>query len=169
MKTLLFSAVLAVAGVSTAAAQAPVVVKTKGKVAGQPSVKSKVTKAPQARPAAEDGPSDELLDSKANSITANMQQNLNLTPAQVEKVRVINRRAVEQVEVGRARYGTDPRKLAGIVESAGHARLEFIKDALTPEQFNKYQRKREEKMGIPAGQGPRGNPVPGLGNNMGDQ
>jgi hypothetical protein len=145
-------------------AQSPATVKTKVKPAGQASVK---TKAKPAAAAAE--PADlptapaAVVDPKANALTANMQQNLGLSPQQTEKVRVINRRAVENVETARLRYKTDPRKLAGIIESVSSSRLSAIKDVLTPTQFAKYQRKREEKMGVPNVQGVQGTPPPGLG------
>jgi hypothetical protein len=154
-----------------ASAQAPATVKTKSKTPGQASVKTKgpTPKAPAASdeaPQTEFAP-DAIIDAKANALTTNMQQNLGLTPQQTEKVRVINRRGVEQVENGRLRYKADPRKLAGIVESAGRSRLEALKDVLNPAQFAKYQRKREEKMGVPNAQGVQGNPAPGLGSGGG--
>ena len=145
-------------------AQAPVTVKTKLKPAGRPSVKTKtkVTTASAEAPETVFAP-DAVVDAKTNALTTNMQQNLGLNPQQTEKVRVINRRGVEMVESGRLRHKADPRKLAGIIESAGRSRLEALKDVLTPAQFNKYQRKREEKMGVPNVQGVQGNAAPGLG------
>ena len=172
MKSVLLSALLAVAAAPAVLAQAPATatVKTKVKPAGQPSIKTKtVQKAEPAAlpPVAAD---DAVVDAKANAITTNMQQNLGLNPQQTEKVRVINRRAVEQVESGRLRYKSDPRKLAGIIESAGSSRLSAIKDVLNAAQFAKYQRKREEKMGVPNVQGVQGNAAPGLGSGgAGDQ
>ncbi|MBO2012629.1 hypothetical protein J4E00_26445 [Siccationidurans soli] len=154
-----------------ASAQAPATVKTKTKTPGQSSVKTKGPTA-KATPAPEEAPQTEFapaaaVDAKANALTTNMQQNLGLTPQQTEKVRVINRRGVEQVENGRLRYKSDPRKLAGIIESAGRSRLEALKDVLNPAQFAKYQRKREEKMGVPNVQGVQGNAAPGLGSGGG--
>ncbi|MDQ2771899.1 MAG: hypothetical protein M3Y54_15530 [Bacteroidota bacterium] len=149
-------------------AQSPVTVKTKVKPVGRPSVKTKTTVAPPAPVETVFAP-DAVVEAKANGLTANMQQNLGLNPQQTEKVRVINRRGVELVESGRLRYKADPRKLAGIIESAGRSRLEALKDVLTPAQFNKYQRKREEKMGVPNVQGVQGNAAPGLGVPGGDQ
>ena len=168
MKLLLLSSLLTLAAAPAVRAQAPAsILKTKVKPAGQPVVKNKTTRMPTAAPA--DAPSDEAITTKANALTANMQQNLGLTPQQTEKVRVINRRGVEQVEFGRARYRTDPRKLLGIIESAGRSRLEALKDVLNPAQFDKYQRKREEKMGVPNVQGVQGTAPPGLGGGHGDQ
>ncbi len=162
MKLLLLSSLLVLATAPAVLAQAPATVKTKVKPAGQPSVKTKATQVPEAAPEVA-GPSDAEIDAKANALTANMQKNLGLNPQQTEKVRVINRRAIDNVETARARYRTDPRKLAGIVESVSSSRLSAIKDVLTPAQFNKYQRKREEKMGVPNVQGAQGTPPPGLG------
>ncbi|MDB5236817.1 MAG: hypothetical protein JWR44_3810 [Hymenobacter sp.] len=162
MKLLLLSSLLAVATAPAVLAQAPATatVKTKAKAAGQPSIK---TKTALAAPAAVPGPSPEEIDAKANALTANMQKNLGLSPQQTEKVRAINRRSVDNVESARARYRTDPRKLSGVIESVSSSRLSAIKDVLTPAQFDKYQRKREEKMGIPNVQGVQGTPPPGLG------
>ncbi|WP_125916686.1 hypothetical protein [Hymenobacter coccineus] len=94
-----------------------------------------------------------------------MQQNLGLSPQQTEKVRVINQRSVAAVENARARNRNDPGKLKGLVENVGESRLAALKDVLTPAQFDKYQRKREEKMGVPNVQGVQGNAAPGLGGN----
>ena len=104
-----------------------------------------------------------VVDAKTNALTANMQKNLGLSPQQTEKVRAINRRSIDAVESAHLRYKTDPRKLAGVVESVSSSRLSAIKDVLTPAQFDKYQRKREEKMGVPNVQGVQGTPPPGLG------
>ena len=168
MKFVLLSSLLTLAATPAVLAQAPATatVKTKVKPVGRPSVKTKTAQAPEALAEAA-VPSDAVVDAKANGLTTNMQQNLGLTPQQTEKVRVINRRAVEQVESGRLRYKADPRKLAGIVESAGRSRLEALKDVLNPSQFGKYQRKREEKMGVPNVQGVQGNAAPGLGGGAG--
>ena len=175
MKLLLLSSLLTLATVPAVLAQAPapVTVKTKVKPVGQPSIKTKTTPgtaAPAATPVPDAaGPSDAMIDAKANALTANMQKNLGLSSQQTEKVRVINRRGVDYVENARARYKTDPRKLAGLIESISRSRLEALKDVLAPAQFEKYQRKREEKMGVPNLQGVQGTPPPGLGGNGGDQ
>ncbi|HEX8503930.1 MAG TPA: hypothetical protein VF630_01075, partial [Hymenobacter sp.] len=85
MKLLLLSAMLALATAPAALAQSPATVKTKVKPAGQASVK---TKAKPAAAAAE--PADlptapaAVVDPKANALTANMQQNLGLSPQQTE-------------------------------------------------------------------------------------
>ena len=170
MKLLLLSSLLLFGSAPLVLAQAPAaaIVKTKVKPVGQPSVKTKTALAMATKSASVPvvdvaAPSEAMIDAKANAITANMQRNLGLSPQQTEKVRVINRRAVEQVESARLRYRADPRKLAGLVESIGSSRLSALKDVMATAQFDKYQRKREEKMGLPNVQGVQGTPAPGLG------
>jgi hypothetical protein len=137
-----------------------------------PAVAQTVSKAPaktaQSRvsaPAPTAPANEATIATRANALTTNMAQALGLTPAQVEKVRTINTNSVRNVEAARQRFRQDPTKLRGYIEDIGLARLEQLKDVLTPAQFTRYQRKREEKMGIPTTQGSQGNPPPGLGNN----
>lgn len=156
-----------------AAAQAPArpaTVKTKVKTAGQSSVKAKssptVALATPAAPADTDATPDEArIATRANALTENMRTALALTPQQTEKVSVINTTGVRNIEQARVRLRADPRKLQSFIETIGNTRLDALKDVLTPAQFDKYQRKREEKMGIPNVQGNTGNPVPGLPSN----
>jgi hypothetical protein len=105
---------------------------------------------------------------RAEALTANMTQALGLTPAQQEKVRVINANSVRNVETARQRYGQEPAKLRGYIDDVSLARLDQLKDVLTPAQFARYQQKREEKMGIPTIRGNQGTPPPGLPGNRGD-
>jgi len=168
MKRFLVLALLAALAAPAAWAQA--VAKTKAD--GQPTTKTRIP-APTAQgagagapaPGATETPTKTSTEARANALTANMQQNLGLSPQQAEKVRAINQRGVAAVESARARYRTDPRKLRGLVDGVGQSRLEALKDVLTPAQFDKYQRKREEKMGVPNVQGVQGNAAPGLGSN----
>ena len=99
---------------------------------------------------------------RVESLTVNMTQALSLSPAQVEKVRVINTNSVRNLEAARVRYRQEPTKLRGYIEDIGLARLEQLKDVLTAAQFARYQQKREEKMGIPTVRGNQGTPPPGL-------
>jgi hypothetical protein len=110
-------------------------------------------------------PAEEKVEAKAAALTANMRQALNLTPAQAEKVQQINVTSVRNVETARLQYRTDLRKLNAIIDDIGQSRLAGLKDVLTPDQFARYQRKREEKMGVPNATGSQGNPVPGLPGN----
>jgi hypothetical protein len=105
---------------------------------------------------------------RAEALTTNMTQALGLTPAQQEKVRVINTNSVRNVETARQRYGQEPAKLRSYIDDVSLARLDQLKDVLTPAQFARYQQKREEKMGIPTIRGNQGTPPPGLPGNRGD-
>ncbi len=162
-----FLILASLAALAVPAAQAQVVVKTKVKADGQPTTKTKtpVPDAPAAAGAPAPAPTPASTEARANALTTNMQQNLGLSPQQIEKVRAINQRGVAAVENARARYRTDPRKLQGLINSVGQSRLEALKDVLTPAQFDKYQRKREEKMGVPSAPATQGNAAPGLGGN----
>jgi hypothetical protein len=104
------------------------------------------------------------------ALTTNMAQALALTPAQTEKVRAINTTSVQKVEAARQRYAGQPSaKLRGAIEDIGLARLEQLKDVLTPAQFSRYQQKREEKLGIPTVRGYQGTPPPSLGGRSGEE
>ena len=150
-----------------AAAQTPVTTRPKAPAAGQPTGKTKNSRAvalvPPPAAATPDAPADAArIAARANALTENMRAALALTPQQTEKVRVINTTGVRNVEQARLRYRTDPRKLQDYIESVGAARLEALKDVLNPAQFDKYQRKREEKMGVPSAPAATGTPAPGL-------
>lgn len=170
MKFFLFLAPLALsAQLSVAQTRAhSATVKTKVKTTGLPSTKSKTSGAvalassATAPPEADDAPDAARIASRANALTENMRTALNLTPQQTAKVRLINTTGVRNVEQARLRYRTDPRKLQGYIESVGTSRLEALKEVLNAAQFDKYQRKREEKMGVPSAPANTGTPVPGL-------
>jgi len=108
-------------------------------------------------------PPADVVATRADALTTNMAQALSLTPAQTEKVRAINVSSVRTVEAARLRYRQEPGPLRSRIEEVGLARLEQLKDVLTPAQFSRYQQKREEKMGIPTVRGNQGTPPPGLG------
>ena len=122
---------------------------------------------PPKKPASAASAPAATADERVNALTTNMAQALSLTPAQIEKVRDINTKSVRNVEAARQRYGQNPTKLRGYIEDIGLARLEQLKDVLTPAQFNRYQQKREEKLGVPTVRGYQGTPPPGMGNGRG--
>ena len=122
-----------------------------------------VPPAAKAAPKAPPATSEE----RVNALTTSMAQALNLTPAQTEKVRDINAKSVRSVEAARQRYHDEPEKLRSLVADIGVARLEQLKDVLTPAQFNRYQQKREEKLGVPTVRGYQGTPPPGMGGGRG--
>ncbi|GAA3930438.1 hypothetical protein [Hymenobacter algoricola] len=160
MKTLLLATAALLTTAATQAQTAPAKTKTKTETSTA-TVKTK-TKAPAAAPKPVPAPPAEKVDAKAAALTANMRQALNLTPAQAEKVQQINVTSVRNVETARLQYRTDLRKLNAIINDIGQSRLAGLKDVLTPDQFARYQRKREEKMGIQTGAANQGNPVPGM-------
>ena len=118
-----------------------------------------------ARPAP---PAATSANARVEALTTSMAQALSLTPAQIEKVRAINTTSVRNVETARQRYGQEPAKLRGYIDDVSLARLDRLKDVLTPAQFARYQQKREEKMGIPTIRGNQGTPPPGLPSNRGE-
>ena len=161
MKTFLLVPLLLLltGAVPAALAQSTVTVKTKTKPDDGPTVKTKTEVAPpDPREAFE-----AKIEAKANALTLNMQQNLGLRGPQLDRVRQINLRSVGDVERARIQYLRDPRKMVRVVDAVSESRMTLLKDVLTPQQFDKYQRKREEKMGIPNVQGNQGSLPPGLG------
>ncbi|WP_143434972.1 hypothetical protein [Hymenobacter roseosalivarius] len=133
---------------------------TKPKTAASTAAKPKA--ATPARPSAAPMPPADKVEARAKALTDNMRQALGLTPQQVIKVNQINLNSVRGVETARLRYRTNLRKLNGVVEDIGSARMSALKDVLSADQFTRYQRKREEKMGVPNTSAAQGNPVPGL-------
>lgn len=137
----------------------------------QTAAKPKATAAAKPKPAtpartqptapAPTPPADKV-EARAKALTDNMRQALALNPAQTAKVSQINLTSVRNVETARLQYRTDLRKLNGIIADIGQSRLAALKDVLSAEQFARYQRKREEKMGIPNTSAAQGNAVPGL-------
>ncbi|QIX60103.1 hypothetical protein FY528_01670 [Hymenobacter lutimineralis] len=136
-------------------------VKAKTKTAAG-TTKAKTTVAPAPAPRPVPTPPAEKVEARANALTDNMQKALGLNPQQVEKVRQINLNSVRAVETARLQYRQDVRKMASVIDDVGQSRLASLKDVLSPQQFDRYQRKREEKMGVPNSQGIQGNPAPGL-------
>ena len=137
-----------------------------------PTLRAQTNRRPTSRPVAAAGtpartlpppPSDDQLAPRAQALTTSMQQGLGLTPQQAEKVQKINLVSMRRVETARAEHRQDLRKMASLVGDIGQSRLEALKDVLTPAQFDRYQRKREEKMGVPGGSAVQGNAAPGYG------
>ncbi|GAB3236887.1 hypothetical protein GCM10027346_27670 [Hymenobacter seoulensis] len=152
MKTSLLASLLFLAAPTALLAQT---------TAAKPKPKPATTAPATARPAAAPNPAQ--IEARANALTDNMQKALGLNPQQVEKVRQINLISVRCVETARQKYRQDVRKMAAVVDDIGQSRLSMLKETLSAQQFDKYQRKREEKMGVPSTQGAQGNAAPGLG------
>ena len=167
MKTSSLAALLMLGAPSLLLAQTTTTtkVKTKSEAAGSTTKTMTRTPAPATRPASTPAPATPnatQVETRASALTTNMQKALALNPQQAEKVGQINLVSVRGVETARLTYRQDVRKMASVIDDIGQARLAALKDALTPAQFDRYQRKREEKMGVPSAQGAQGNPAPGL-------
>lgn len=105
------------------------------------------TAAPQK--AGTQAPAEKTLEQRADEITAGMARNLRLTPAQTAKLKAINLTGMQQVEEAKEKYKDDPRMVVKQIDIISQTRLSQIKDVLTPVQFQQYQDRREEKMGVP--------------------
>ncbi|UOQ71323.1 hypothetical protein [Hymenobacter cellulosilyticus] len=159
MKTYLLASLLLSATVAQAQT-APVKTKTKTDVAGT-TVKTKAkTTAPAAAPKPAPTPSAEKVEAKANALTDNMRQALNLTPAQTEKVRQINLTSVRNVETARLQYRTDVRKLNAVVDDIGQSRLAMLKDALAPTSLPSISASARKKWAYPMPPAARETPLP---------
>ncbi|WBO86471.1 hypothetical protein [Hymenobacter yonginensis] len=171
MKKPLLATLLVLGAPGLLLAQTTTKVKTKSETAGVDAKTKTRTPAATARPATPAAalpaaePDAAKVDARAASLTANMQKALGLNPQQVEKVSQINLVSVRGVETARLTYRQNVRKMATVIDDIGQARMGALKDVLTPAQFDRYQRKREEKMGVPNAQGAQGNPAPGLPGN----
>jgi len=89
------------------------------------------------------------LAQRASTITAGMVKNLHLNAEQAKKLQAINLASMQSAEAAKEKYKGDPRRIAAQMDIISQTRLSQIKDALTPLQFQQYQQRREEKMGVP--------------------
>ncbi|WP_299820484.1 hypothetical protein [uncultured Pontibacter sp.] len=100
-------------------------------------------------PAVQKAPTEQALEQRATDITASMAKHLRLTPEQTVKIKAINLNGMKQVEEAKVKYKDDPRMVVKQIDIISQTRLSQIKDVLTPMQFQQYQDRREEKMGVP--------------------
>ena len=105
--------------------------------------------APANPKATTQAPAEKTLEQRADEMTASMARHLHLTPQQAAKIRTINLTGMQQVEEAKAKYKDDPRMVVKQIDIISQTRLSQIKDVLTPVQFQQYQDRREEKMGVP--------------------
>ncbi len=89
------------------------------------------------------------IEQRAEAITASMAKNLHLTPDQVKKVQAINLESMRNAEKAQQKYKNDPKQIVQQMDIISQTRLSRIKDVLTQQQFEQYQQRREEKMGVP--------------------
>lgn len=89
------------------------------------------------------------LEQRADEITAGMAKNLRLTPEQTQKIKEINLTSMQNAEAAKVKFQKEPRRIVKQMDIISQTRLSQIKDVLTPFQFQQYQQRREEKMGVP--------------------
>ncbi|MBF9254253.1 hypothetical protein I2I11_13190 [Pontibacter sp. 172403-2] len=86
---------------------------------------------------------------RARAITDSMVKSLHLNAEQAKKIQSINLTSMQSAEAAKEKYKAHPRKMVAQMDIINETRLSQIKDALTPQQFQQYQQRREEKMGVP--------------------
>ena len=92
----------------------------------------------------------QTLEQQADKMTKSMATHLRLTPEQALKVTAINLTNMRHVEDAKKKYAKKPRLLVQQMDVISETRLSQLKDVLTPVQFQQYQQRREEKMGVPS-------------------
>ena len=92
---------------------------------------------------------EKTIEERANEITASMANHLRLTPEQTQKIRDVNLQSMISAEEAMEKYKSEPRQMVKQMDIINNTRLSQIKDILTPFQFQQYQQRREEKMGVP--------------------
>lgn len=102
-----------------------------------------------AQPQAKAAQAAPTLEQRAEAITAGFAKNLRLSPEQTQKVYSINLTSLQHAEKAKAKYKSNPKKLVQQMDVISQTRLSQLKDVLTPLQFQQYQQRREEKMGVP--------------------
>ncbi|RIJ34400.1 hypothetical protein [Pontibacter oryzae] len=89
------------------------------------------------------------LEQRAEAITASFTKNLRLSAQQTQKVYAINLSSLQHADAAQQKHKNNPKKLVQQMEVISQTRLSQLKDVLTPLQFQQYQQRREEKMGVP--------------------
>ncbi|HSI89528.1 MAG TPA: hypothetical protein VK927_00355 [Adhaeribacter sp.] len=122
--------------------------KTKTKVKTTAPAQTKAYK-PVAETPAQSEAREKMAREKGLELTENMNKNLRLSPKQFEEVLKINRKSISDVELAKVQHIKNLKKMNAEIQSIGSSRMSLLKDVLTPQQFDAYNRKREQKMGIP--------------------
>ncbi len=94
-------------------------------------------------------PEQKTLEQRADEITAGMAKHLRLTPEQTQKIRAINLTSMQSAEAAKLKFQKEPRRIVQQMDIISQTRLSQLKDVLSPIQFQQYQQRREEKMGVP--------------------
>ena len=165
MKKILFSLLLVFAATLGFAQSTKTKTKTKTAAPAKTAVNKPVTKKaaeklPQETPEQKSA-REKLAIEKGRALTQNMDKNLQFSPEQFEAVLKINQQSIAQVELAKFQYLKKMKKMNAEIQNIGASRLSLLKDVLTPQQFQKYNQKREEKMGLP-GTSPQQQRVPAM-------
>jgi hypothetical protein len=91
---------------------------------------------------------EKMVTEKAQGLTENMSKHLNLSFDQQQKVKKINEKSIREVELARVRYKKNLKKMNIEIQNIGSSRMSLLKDVLSAAQFQAYNQKRAEKMGI---------------------
>jgi len=89
------------------------------------------------------------LEQRAEEMTKSMASHLRLTAEQAQKINAINLSSMQHAEAAKAKYQKEPRLMVQQMDIISQTRLSQLKDVLSPVQFQQYQQRREEKMGVP--------------------
>ena len=163
MKKILI-AFLLILGTTAGFAQANKGADTKAKTKTKTTTTTTAAKKPSKEElAAAKAARDKMIAEKAQALTENMSKNLNLTFEQQQKVKKINEKGVREVELARVRYKKNLKKMNIEIQNIGASRMSLLKDVLTDPQFQAYNQKRAEKMGVqdPASSTQQGAPPQG--------
>ena len=135
--------------------------KTKAKTTttAAPAKSAKPALKPKAETPEQKAAREKMAIDKGRALTENMNKNLQFTPKQYEEVLKINQRSISQAEYAKVRYIRNLKKMNNEIQNIGSSRLSLLKDVLTEQQFQKYNQKRAEKMGLPEGNSPQQSPV----------
>src|SRR5690349_2482499 len=158
MKKILI-AFLLVLGTTSGFAQAKKSTDTKTKT------KTKTTTPATKKPSKEEvaaakAAREKMVTEKAQAMTDNMSKHLALTFDQQQKVKKINEKSIMEVELARVRYKKNLKKMNLEIQNIGTSRMSLLKDVLTASQFQTYNQKRAEKMGIQEDGGAPKSPAP---------
>jgi periplasmic protein CpxP/Spy len=107
------------------------------------------SQAPNSASAASQVQDNKSVQERAEEITMSMAKHLHLTPEQIKKLNKINLRSMQTAEEVKEKYKAEPREMVKQMDIISQTRLSQIKDILTFQQFQLYQQRREEKMGVP--------------------
>jgi hypothetical protein len=162
MKKILLACLLVLMATAGFAQNAKTKTKTKTTTpakAAKPAVKKPAEEKYTAETPEQKVAREKMAIEKGRALTQNMDKNLHFTPQQYEDVLKINQRSISQAEYAKVRYIKRLKKMNAEIQNIGASRLSLLKDVLSLQQFEAYNRKREEKMGMPSENAPQKQPM----------